>query len=170
MPTHSARSSQTGLVVVDTAGHWSLFGELVILALIQVGGFGIMTLSSLIAVFLARRLGLRHRIVAAAEAGSLDVGDVRQLVVGVARFSLAVEAVGALALFIRVWTKHGEPGGRAAYLRGFHAVSAFNNAGFALFDDSLMGFVTDPLLLLVVAAAVVVGGLGEPVWLEIAPP
>jgi potassium uptake TrkH family protein len=158
----------TGLVVVDTAGHWSLFGELVILALIQVGGFGIMTLSSLIAVFLARRLGLRHRIVAAAEAGSLDVGDVRQLVVGVARFSLAVEAVVALALFIRFWTTHGEPGGRAAYLGVFHAVSAFNNAGFALFDDSLMGFVTDPLLLLVVAAAVVVGGLGYPVWLEIA--
>jgi potassium uptake TrkH family protein len=158
----------TGLVVVDTAGHWSLFGELVILVLIQVGGFGIMTLSSLIAVFLARRLGLRHRIVAAAESGSLDVGDVRRLVIGVARFSLAIEAVVAVALFIRFWTTHGEAGGRAAYLAVFHAVSAFNNAGFALFDDSLMGFATDPFLLLVVAAAVVVGGLGYPVWLEIA--
>jgi potassium uptake TrkH family protein len=158
----------TGLVVVDTAGHWSLLGELVILSLIQVGGFGIMTLSSLIAVFLARRLGLRHRIVAAAESGSLDVGDVRRLVLGVARFSLAIEAVVAVALFVRFWTTHGESAGRAAYLGVFHAVSAFNNAGFALFDDSLMGFATDRILLLVVAAAVVVGGLGYPVWLEIA--
>jgi trk system potassium uptake protein len=157
----------TGLVVVDTAGHWSIFGELVILLLIQAGGFGIMALSSLIALVLARRLGLRSRMVAAAESGTLDLGDVRRLLVGVARFSVATEAAVAVALFLRFWLAHDEPVGRAAYLGVFHAVSAFNNAGFALFSDSLAGFATDPALLLTVAAAVIVGGLGYPVWVEI---
>jgi trk system potassium uptake protein len=157
----------TGLVVVDTPAHWSLFGELVILLLIQVGGFGVMALSSLIALLLARRLGLRSRLVAAAESGTLDLGDVRRLLVGVARFSLATEVVVAVLLFLRFWLAHDEAVGRAAYLGVFHAVSAFNNAGFALFGDSLAGFATDPALLLVVAAAVIVGGLGYPVWVEI---
>jgi trk system potassium uptake protein len=157
----------TGLVVVDTPTHWSGLGEAIILGLIQVGGFGIMTLSSLIAVVLARRLGLRQRMVAAAESGTLDLGDVRRVLVGVARFSLSIEAVVAVVLLLRFWTSHGEPLGRAAYLGVFHSVSAFNNAGFALFSDSLAGFATDPLLLLVVSAAVVVGGLGYPVWIEV---
>jgi trk system potassium uptake protein len=157
----------TGLVVVDTAGHWSTFGELVILLLIQVGGFGIMALSSLIALVLARRLGLRSRLVAAAESGTLELGDVRRLLLGVARFSLATEAVVAALLFLRFWVAHDEPVGRALYLGVFHAVSAFNNAGFALFSDSLVGFATDPALLLIIAAAVIVGGLGYPVWVEI---
>lgn len=158
----------TGLIVVDTAGHWTLFGELVVLGLIQIGGFGIMTLSSLIAVFLAGRLGLRHRIVAAAERGTLSLGDVRRFVIGVARFSLMIETLVAALLFWRFATVHGEPVGRAGYLGVFHAVSAFNNAGFALFEDSLVSFATDPVLVLVIAVAVVVGGLGFPVWLEIA--
>jgi trk system potassium uptake protein len=157
----------TGLVVVDTPTHWSGLGEVIILGLIQVGGFGIMTLSSLLAVVLARRLGLRQRMVAAAESGTLDLGDVRRVLVGVARFSLSIEAAVAVVLFLRFWTSHGEPVGRAAYLGVFHSVSAFNNAGFALFSDSLAGFATDPLLLLVVSAAVVVGGLGYPVWVEV---
>jgi trk system potassium uptake protein len=158
----------TGLIVVDTPTHWSPFGQGVILALIQVGGFGIMTLSSLIVVVLSKRLGLRHRLVAAAETGSLDAGDVRRVLVGVARFTVAIETVAAALLFLRFWAGHGEPVGRAASLGLFHAVSAFNNAGFALFSDSLMGYATDPVTLLVIAAAVIIGGLGYPVWVEIA--
>jgi potassium uptake TrkH family protein len=157
----------TGLVVVDTPTHWSSFGELVILGLIQVGGFGIMTVSSLIVVTLTRRLSLRQRAVAAAEAGSLDLGDLRRILAGVARFTLVVQSIAATALFLRFWTGHEEPAGRAAYLGLFHAVSAFNNAGFALFSDNLAGFARDPLLLGVVSAAVIVGGLGYPVWVEI---
>lgn len=158
----------TGLNVVDTAAHWSVFGELVILGLIQIGGFGVMALASLVVVILSRRLGLRHRLVASAETGTLAVGDVRRVLVGVARFSLISEAVIALALFARFATAHDESVGRAAYLGVFHAVSAFNNAGFALFSDSMAGFATDPFLLLVLAAAVIVGGLGYPVWVDIA--
>lgn len=157
----------TGLVVVDTAGHWSGFGEVVILGLIQIGGFGIMTLSSLLVVVLARRLGLRRRIVAAAEARTLDVGDVRRLLIGVARYSFSVEAVVAILLFLRFWLSHGESIGRSAYLGVFHAISAFNNAGFALWSDSVIGFREDTVLLLVLAGAIIAGGLGYPVWLQI---
>lgn len=158
----------TGLAIVDTPTHWSLFGELVILGLIQIGGFGIMTLSSLIVVVLSKRLGLRHQLLAAQEAGSLGQGDVRRLLLGVARFTLSVEATAATILALRFWITHGEPLGRAAYLGVFHAVSAFNNAGFGLYSDNLMGHARDPLTLLVIAFSIVVGGLGYPVWVEIA--
>ncbi|HWC10204.1 MAG TPA: potassium transporter TrkG, partial [Acidimicrobiales bacterium] len=158
----------TGLVVVDTAGHWTAFGEWIILGLIQAGGFGIMTLSSLLGFVVARRIGLRHRLVAAAETGSLSLGDLRQLLIGVVRLSVGVEAAVAVVLWLRFWLTHDEPLARAAHLGVFHAVSAFNNAGFSLFNDSLEGFSRDPFLLLVVAATIVVGGLGFPVWIQIA--
>lgn len=158
----------TGLVVVDTAGHWSAFGEAVILGLIQIGGFGIMSLTSVIVLVLSRRLGLRHRLVAAKETGSLDLGDVRRVLVGVAKLSLGVETVVAVALFLRFWLAHGESAPRAVYLGVFHSVSAFNNAGFALFSDSLIGYARDPFVLFVIAATVIVGGLGYPVLVQMA--
>jgi trk system potassium uptake protein len=158
----------TGLVVVDTGQHWSTFGQWVILGLIQVGGLGIMTLTSLIVFVIGRRIGLRQRVITAAETGSLNLGDVRRLLVGVARLSFGVEAVAALALFLRFWISHDESVGRAAFLGIFHAVSAFNNAGFSVFGDSLVGLNRDPFVLLVVAAAVVAGGLGFLVWVQVA--
>ena len=158
----------TGLAVVDTPTHWSGLGEAIILGLIQVGGFGIMALTSLIVLILARRLGLRQRLIAAAESGSNDLGDVRRLLVGVAAFSVVTELVVACALFLRFWLHHDVSVARAVYLGAFHAISAFNNAGFALFSDSLIGFTRDPFVLLVVAVAIIVGGLGFPVWLQLA--
>ena len=158
----------TGLAVVDTGTHWTPLGEAIILALIQVGGFGIMTLTSLIVVVLARSLGLRQRLVAAAETRSFDVGGLRSLLFGVARFSLGVEAVGAVLLFLRFWLTHGHPAGRAAYLGLFHSVSSFNNAGFSPFADSIVSLNRDPVLLLVLAASIAIGGLGYPVWVQIA--
>lgn len=157
----------TGLAVVDTPSYWSTFGELTIAGLIQVGGFGIMTLSSMIILALAGRLGLRQRLLAAAESGALEIGEIRRLVAGVARLSFAVEAIAALLLGVRFATTHGEPAGRAAYLGVFHAVSAFNNAGFGLYSDSLVPFQRDPVILLVIAACIIVGGLGYPVWVQL---
>ena len=156
----------TGLVLVDTSTHWSAFGEGVILMLIQVGGFGIMTLTSLIVLALARRLGLRQRLIAASETGSFDLADVRRVLVGVAVVSISVEVNVAAALFLRFWTEHDLTAGDAAYASVFHAVSAFNNAGFSLFHDSLAGYASDPVVLLVVAFAVIVGGLGFPVLVQ----
>ncbi len=158
----------TGLVVVDTGTYWTTFGQWIILALIQVGGLGIMTLSSLIVFAVARRLGLRQRLIAAAETGSMNLGDVRRLLIGVAQLSFGVEAVVAVLLFVRFWLSHGETPGRAAYLGIFHAVSAFNNAGFSVFSDSMMGLNRDPFVLMVVAATVVIGGLGFLVWVQMA--
>lgn len=157
----------TGLVVVDTPTYWSPFGEGVILALIQVGGFGIMTLASLIGLLIFRRLGLRSRITAAAETKATGLGDVRTVVRGVVAISLVFEVVVAAALTLRFALGYDEPWGRAAYLGVFHAVSAFNNAGFALYSDSLIGFATDPWICLPIAFAVVAGGLGFPVWIEL---
>jgi trk system potassium uptake protein len=158
----------TGLIVVDTPVHWTTFGEVVILALIQIGGFGVMALATLVVVVLAKRLGLRHRLIARAETNTLDAGDVRRVLFGIARMSLAVEAVAALLLFARFATATDESLGRAAYLGVFHSVSAFNNAGFALFSDSMAGFANDPFVLLTIALVVIVGGLGYPVWVDIA--
>jgi len=158
----------TGLVVVDTGTHWTALGEWIILGLIQVGGFGIMTLSSFIVYVVARRIRLRHRLITAAETGSINIGDVRHLLVGVARLSFGVEAAVAVLLSARFWLSHGEPLGHAVHLGIFHSVSAFNNAGFSIFSDNLIGFNQDPFVLLLVAATVVAGGLGYPVWVQIA--
>ncbi|MEZ0164481.1 TrkH family potassium uptake protein [Kineococcus sp. LSe6-4] len=157
----------TGLVVVDTAGFWSGFGQVVVLVLIQVGGFGIMALASLLGVLVARRLGLRGQLAAAAETKTLSPGDVRLILVGVARTSLVVEAVTAAVLAVRFATGYGEPVPRALWLGVFHSISAFNNAGFALWSDSLTRFSTDPWICLPITAAVVVGGLGFPVLFEL---
>ncbi|WFE30155.1 potassium transporter TrkG [Solwaraspora sp. WMMD791] len=157
----------TGLVVVDTAGYWSTFGQLVILGLIQVGGLGIMTLATLLTVLLSRRLGLRARFLAQAETKALSVRDVRRVVRNIVLFSLVVEAAVAVVLTARFALGYDYAWGRAAYHGIFHAVSAFNNAGFALYADSLIGFVADPWIMITIAVAVIVGGLGFPVVFEL---
>jgi len=157
----------TGLVVVDTPSYWSGFGEAVILTLIQVGGFGIMTLASLLGILVTRRMGLRTRLTAAAETKAIGLGDVRSVVTGVVKVSLIFEAVTALILTLRFWHGYDEPIGRATYLGVFHAVSAFNNAGFALYSDSLTQFVEDPWICLPIALAVIAGGIGFPVLFEL---
>lgn len=157
----------TGLVVVDTPEHWSGFGHAVILGLIQIGGLGIMTFASLLVTLISHRMGLRTRMTAAAETKSLGLGDVRQVVAGVVRASLLLEAVTALVLAGRFALGYGESPPRALWLGVFHAVSAFNNAGYALYDDSLMSFVGDPWICLPIAFAVIAGGLGFPVLFEL---
>lgn len=157
----------TGLIVVDTATAWSPFGQVVILALIQVGGFGIMTMASLLGLLIARRLDLRTRLAAAASTRTVGLGDVRTVLVGLARVTFLVEALTALVLAARWVLGYGEPVGRALWLGVFHSVSAFNNAGFALFSDNIIGFADDPWICLPLTVAVILGGLGFPVILEI---
>ena len=157
----------TGLVVVDTGTYWSTFGEVVILALSQVGGLGTMTLASLLGLAISRKLGLRARVTAATETKAVGLGDVREVVIGVARTSLVVELAVAVVLALRFWAAYDVSPGRAAYLGVFHSVSAFNNAGFALWPDSLVRFATDPWICLPIAASVIVGGIGFPVILEL---
>lgn len=157
----------TGLVLVDTGQHWSMFGELMIALLMQIGGLGIMTLATLFTVLVSGRIGLRARLFAAAETKALSAGDVRRVVRNVALFSLAGEALTAALLTGRFMLGYGEPFGRALYYGVFHGVSAFNNAGFVLWKDNLVRFVSDPWICLTVALAAIVGGLGFPVWFEL---
>lgn len=157
----------TGLLVVDTPTYWSGFGEAVILGLIQVGGLGIMTAASLLGLLVSRRMGLRSRLTAATETKSLVIGDVREVLFGVLRVTLVFEATTAVILTLRFALGHDVPLTSALYHGVFHAVSAFNNAGFALYSDSLMGFVTDPWICLPIAVAVIAGGLGFPVLFEL---
>ncbi|MFI0421551.1 TrkH family potassium uptake protein [Spongiactinospora sp. 9N601] len=157
----------TGLVAVDTETHWSMFGEVVIAGLIQVGGLGIMTLATLFTVLVSGRLGLRARLSAQVETKTPSMADLRALVRRVVLFSLMCEIVIAAVLTTRFMAGYGQPFGRALYLGWFHAISAFNNAGFALWPDNLMRFVSDPWITLTIAAAVVAGGLGFPVMFEL---
>lgn len=161
--TATSAVTVTGLVVVDTPTYWSGLGHVVIAMLIQVGGFGIMTVASLLTLLVSRRLGLRGRLVAQTETRALGTGDIRRVVLGVAAFSLAFEAVTTVLVAMRLWTGHGLGLGEALGNALFHAVSAFNNAGFALFSDSLMGFARDPWIGVSIIVPVVAGGLGFPV-------
>ena len=158
----------TGLTVVDTATYWSHTGQAVILGLIQVGGFGIMTLASLVALFLSRRMGLRTRLTAAAETRSLGPGDVRRVLRGVFIITVVVEVGVAAMLTARFRATYDDAWPTALWHGVFHAVSSFNNAGFALFSDNLMGFLTDAFILMPISVAIVIGGLGFPVLMELA--
>ncbi|HEX2159735.1 MAG TPA: potassium transporter TrkG, partial [Actinomycetes bacterium] len=157
----------TGLTVVDTATYWSTLGQVIIMLLVQVGGLGFMVLASLLALALSRRLGLRQRLLAQTEINVVELGETRRVLLGVAAFSVAFEVLAAVVLTGRLWLGYGEPFGRAAWYGLFHSVSAFNNAGFALYSDNLVGFVDDGWVSLTVTLAVIAGGLGFPVLIEL---
>lgn len=158
----------TGLIVESTPDYWSTFGQVVILVLIQLGGLGIMTSASLLGLLVARRFGLKMRLTAQAETKSLGLGEVRKVVSGVVKISVAFEIVLASVLTIRLLFGYGESLGSAVYSGIFHAISAFNNAGFSIYSDSLMRFVADPWISVPIAIAVICGGIGFPVLFEFA--
>jgi len=157
----------TGLTVVDTATYWTPFGQFIIMGLIQVGGLGIITGASLLFLAVSRRMGLRSRMMAQRERGSVNLGDVKNVVLAVVAFSVIFEIVGAIILTIRFWIDEGRGFGSAVWHGLFHSVSAFNNAGFALFSDNMMGYYDDLTLTVTLGLLVVFGGLGFPVWLEL---
>lgn len=164
--TATSAACVTGLVVYDTATHWSPFGQVVILALIQAGGFGIMAGSTLLLmIFLGRRTTLRDRIVVTESLGGLQLGSVTGLVKRIAIFTIVIEAVGAIVLSIAFMSgpEAGPPGDPLGIWWGiFHSVSAFNNAGFDLTGGfrSLTPFVDDWVVLLTVAVLLSLGGIG----------
>lgn len=157
----------TGLTVVDTALYWTPFGQVVILLLIQLGGLGVMVFASLIGIFVVRRLTLGSRLSTAQEAHAEGPGSVRRLVVSILKIAAVVEGSVATILWLRFWLGRGEDPLHALGLGVFHAVSSYNNAGFALFSDNLMGFADDPWILLPLATATIIGGLGFPVIMQI---
>jgi trk system potassium uptake protein len=157
----------TGLTTVDPSTYWTPFGQAVILVLVQVGGFGIMTLATLLSLMVAGRLGLRSMLVVQSESHSLNLGDVRSVLRRVAVTMALFESAIAVILTIRFAVAYDESVPTAIWHGLFHSVSAFNNAGFALYSDNLIGFVDDPWICLPLCLAVVAGGIGFPVLAEL---
>ena len=158
----------TGLVVVDTATHWSLFGKLVLITGIQIGGLGVMTVMALVSMLLGQRIGLRQRTLLQESVASLHIGGIVRLVRRAMIGTALVEGLGAVLLAFRFVPSLGWPRGLGYSL--FHSISAFCNAGFDLMGTisgpytSLESFVSDPLVNLTVIALILVGGIGFFVW------
>lgn len=148
----------TGLTVVDTATYFTPAGQAVILTLVQLGGLGMITFTTVIIVALGRRLSLRQEAVTASFETVAPHVDYRRLVRTIFKFTFMLEAGGALVLYLAWIPRFGIAG--ALWPAVFHAVNAFCNAGFSTFSDSLMSFQRAPITQLVVMALIVVGGLG----------
>ena len=156
----------TGLVAVDTGTTFSVFGQIVLLVLIQVGGLGFMVFATMIMVALGRKISIRGRMLIRESMNGASLSDLGRLTWLYLLLSIAIETVGTVFLSIRLvpllgW-KHG------IWMALFHSVSAFCNAGFDLFGNyaSLTAFSGDPLVLLTVAVLIILGGLGFAVILE----
>jgi trk system potassium uptake protein TrkH len=157
----------TGLVVVDTGSYWSSSGQVIIMALFQIGGFGMMTSATLMSLLVSKHLRLRAQRLLQAETHSLALGDVKSVAKLVLWVTLVMESLVALALMLRFALGYGMPWGQAAWQGIFHSISAFNNAGFSTWGDSVMRFVGDAAVLGPLMLAIIVGGLGFPVLHEL---
>ena len=153
----------TGLVVVDTGTYWSGMGQGVILLLFQLGGFGMMTAATLLGLLVNRSLRLRTRLITQAETHVLGLGDVTSVARLVFSVTLIGQAIITAALTLRLHMAHGLPWDEALWSGLFHAVSAFNNAGFSIHEDGLTRYQSDLWVLLPVMVAIVTGGIGFPV-------
>lgn len=157
----------TGLITVDTPTYWSGFGQGVILFLIQIGGLGIMTGATMLGLLVTKRLGLNHRLIAQAETRTFSLGDVSSVLRLILYSTLIIETVIAIFLTVRFHVGYGQSWREALVNGVFHAISAFNNAGFARYSENVMGFALDPFILIPLMLAVILGGLGFPVLYEL---
>ena len=160
----------TGLVVVDTFTHWSVFGQIVILCLIQVGGLGFITIGVMFSMILRRRIGLKTRGLLQESVNTLKIGGIIKLTKKIIKGTLLIEGIGALILGIRFSFDYGPL--RGMYYGLFHSVSAFCNAGFDLMGInepycSLTRYVGDPVVNITVMALIIIGGIGFIVWDDI---
>ena len=160
----------TGLITVDTFLHWTTFGQIVVLLLIQIGGLGFMTFVTLFSFALGRRIGLFERTLIAQSAGSFTKGGILKLIKRILFFTFAVEIAGACILMLRFVPEFG---GRGVWFAVFHSVSAFCNAGFDLMGikgtpfASLTTYSGDWVVNLTICALILIGGMGYVVWSDI---
>lgn len=163
--TATSATCVTGLVVEDTGSYFSAFGQVVVLSLIQIGALGIMTFSSFVALALGRRLGIKSRAALQEVMDQPDPKSLIRLIKFVVKMTFLAEAMGAVLLALRWRAWYSWP--RAIYLGVFHSVSAFCNAGFSTFSDSLEGFGGDAYILGIMGLLIILGGLGFPVVMEL---
>lgn len=169
--TATSSTCVTGLVVADTATQWSFFGQLVILAMIQLGGLGFITIMTLFSFAAHRKIGLSERLIMVSSLNLNNMSGVVRLVRFTLKWTLVFEGAGALILMIRFIPIYGL--GQGIWMGIFHSVSAFCNAGFDILGlekpyQSLIPFQSDSVVLFTVMALIVIGGLGFFVWSDIA--
>jgi trk system potassium uptake protein len=157
----------TGLVVVDTGTHWTLFGKMVIAILIQVGGIGFMSMATLFAVILGKRITLRERLIIQQAVGQDTLSGVVRFSLYLLTLTLVVQFTGVMLLSFRFIPEYGMLAGLGYAV--FHSISAFCNAGFDLIGNglSLTPYVNDPLVSLTIGFLIILGGLGFTVILDI---
>lgn len=158
--TATSATCVTGLVVVDTGNTFSMFGEIVILVLIQIGGLGFMTFATFLFTMLGKKISLKERLLLKEAYNATSIAGMVKLVKRILLFTVVTEGVGAALLAIRF--AFDMPLGEAIYFGIFHSISIFNNAGFDIFGDfnSLTDYVDDPFVVLTISALIIIGGLG----------
>ncbi|QII50354.1 Ktr system potassium transporter B [Bacillus paralicheniformis] len=156
--TSTSAMTVTGLAVVDTGTDYTLFGQLMILVLIQLGGLGIMSFAVLIFIMLGKKIGLKERLLIQQSLNQTSLGGIIKLIKSLFIYSFAIEMLAMLILAVKWVPEYGFA--RGVYYSLFHAVSAFNNAGFSIWPDSLMRYESDPLVNLVISFLFIIGGIG----------
>ncbi|WP_379923480.1 TrkH family potassium uptake protein [Erythrobacter sp. R86502] len=167
MFTATSAVAVTGLVVVDTGSFWPPFGQVAILLMFQIGGLGIMTAATLFGLIAGRGFGLHDHMATQVERGRLETGDALSVLKLVFAITIAVEAVVAAILALRMMASYDMSVASALWHGVFHSVSAFNNAGFSTHADSVMGYNSDPVILVPIMLAVILSALGFPVMQDV---
>lgn len=154
----------TGLVTLDTSTHWSLFGQITIITLIEIGGLGFMSFTTFIAILLRKKITLRERLVMQEAMNTFNIQGLVKMVQYVFGFTFGVQFFGALLLSTQFVPQYGLAKG--LYYSVFHSISAFCNAGFDLFGTSLTTYYDNSVVMLVISAIIIIGGIGFTVWME----
>jgi len=163
--TATSATCVTGLIVLNTGKDFSTFGQLIILILLQCGGLGIMTMSTMFAFLIGKRISLRQRLIMQESLNQFSIGGLVHLAKFILIFTVIIEGIGATILFF-CWQKNYSPV-QALYLGVFHSISAFCNAGFSLFSDSIMRYRGDLIINLTFMTLITLGGIGFLVLLEL---
>jgi trk system potassium uptake protein TrkH len=164
--TSTSATCVTGLIVYDTGTHFSLFGQFIILFLIQIGGLGIMTISSAFAIMLGQKLSLKSESLIQNVVGESNKLDMISLVKNVLLVTVIFELIGAIILYFSLVGNSYTPQ-KAVYYSIFHSISAFCNAGFSLYSDSLTAFRSNFGINFAVTSLIIFGGIGFPVLVDI---
>jgi Trk-type K+ transport system membrane component len=165
--TATSAVTVTGLTTVDTATHWSTAGHVIISLLIQIGGFGIIGFATLVGYLIEGRISLKNRISATSESSATKQPDVKTLLKNIAKLMLFFQLVLFAFLAVRMFTEYGYSLDKSLSHGAFQAISAFNQAGFALYTDSLMGFAGDGWIIVPILIISTMAGFGFPVLAEI---
>ncbi|WP_041808382.1 TrkH family potassium uptake protein [Evansella cellulosilytica] len=163
--TATSATTVTGLVVLNTGSDFTIVGQIVIMVLIQIGGLGLMTFAIITVLVLGKRIGLRERVLIQEALNQHSIGGVVKLVKILFLFSITIEFIAALLLSFRWVPEYGWKDG--VFTSIFHSISAFNNAGFSLWSDSLTGYRGDPTINIVITVLFIIGGIGFTVLYDV---